>query len=112
VGGDRRNHQAVIFANVELGAVRRNALMGLQRIAVVTTCRESGRLPGGVHTSHLHRDRGDPGQTQHQDHHQRGDRERRLDGGSATITGQTLVFSARLMMFVRAVTIESPVTTV
>ena len=86
--------------------------MGLQRIAVVTACRESGRLPGGVDAPHLHRDRGERGQTQHQNHHQRGDGERRLDGGSATITGQTLVFSARLMMFVRAVTIESPVTTV
>ena len=47
-----------------------------------------------------------------QNHHKRGDRECRLDCRSAAITGQTLVLSARLMMFVRAVTIESPVTTV
>ena len=87
-------------------------MRGLRRVAVVAARREPGRLPGGIDTPHLHRHRGEPGHAQHQNHHQRGDGERRLDGGSAAITGQTLVFSARLMMFVSAVTIESPVTTV
>ena len=86
--------------------------MGLQRFAIVGARRESGRLPGGVDTPHLHRHRGEPGKAQHQNRHQRGDAECCLDGGSPTITSQTLVFSARLMMFVRAATIESPVTTV
>jgi hypothetical protein len=40
------------------------------------------------------------------------DGERCLDGGGAAITDQTLVFSARLMVFVSAVTNESLVTTV
>ncbi len=109
---DRRNHQPTFFANVELGTVRRNVLVRLQRIPVVSARRESGRLPGRIDTSHLHRDRGEPGQAQHQNHHQRRDGECRLDCRTAAITGQTLVFSARLMMFVSAVTTESPVTTV
>ena len=109
---DRRNHQTTIFANVELGSVRSNALVGLRCIPVRPACRKAGRFPGCVDTPHLHRDCGEPGHADQQNRHQRGDGECRLDGGGATITGQTLVFSARLMMFVRAVTIESPVTTV
>ena len=87
-------------------------MRGLRRIAVVAARREAGRLPGGIDTPHLHRHRGEPGHAQHQNRHQCGDGERRLDRGGAAITGQTLVLSARLMMFVSAVTIESPVTTV
>ena len=112
MSGDRRNHKSAIFANVEFGTVRGNALVRLQSTAIVAARRKSGRLPCGVDTPHLHRHRGEPGKAQHQNRHQRGDAECRLDGGSPTITGQTLVFSARLMMFVSAVTIESPVTTV
>ena len=79
---------------------------------VIAARREAGRFAGGVDTPHLHRHRGEPGHAQHQNHHQCGDGECCLDGGGAAITGQTLVLSARLMMFVSAVTIESPVTTV
>jgi hypothetical protein len=85
---------------------------GLLRLTVIATRRESGRLPRGIDTPHLHRYRSEPGDAQHQNHHQCGDGECRLDGAGTAITGQTLVFSARLMMFVNAVTMESPVTTV
>ena len=86
--------------------------MCLQRIAVVAPRREARRFTSRIDTPHLHRDRGEPGNAHRQNHHKRGDRECRLDCRSAAITGQTLVLSARLMMFVKAVTIESPVTTV
>jgi hypothetical protein len=84
----------------------------LQGIPVVAARRETGRLPCGIDTSHLHRHRGEPGDAQHKDRDQRRDGERRLDGRTASVIDQTLVFSARLMMFVNALTIESPVTTV
>ncbi len=83
-----------------------------RRRRVVAARREPGRLPSGVDAPHLHRHRGEPGDAQRQNRHEGGDGEGRLDGGSTAITGQTLVFSARLMMFVSALTIESPVTTV
>jgi hypothetical protein len=85
---------------------------GLLRLTVIAARRESGRFPRGIDAPHLHRDRSKPGHAQHQNHHQCGDGECRLDGAGTAITGQTLVFSARLMMFVNAVTMESPVTTV
>jgi hypothetical protein len=85
---------------------------GLQCAALVATRRKAGRFPGGVDTPDLHPRRGDPNHAQHHDRHQCGDGECRLDGGGAAITGQTFVLSARLMMLVSAVTIESPVTTV
>ena len=108
---DRRNDLPAFFADVKLGSVRRNAFVRLQRIPVGSACSKARRFPGRVDTSHLHRHCGEPGHAHHQNHRQRGDGECRLDRGGATITRQTLVFSARLMMFVKAVTIESPVTT-
>ena len=86
--------------------------MRLHRVPVVTACRKTGRLPGGIDAAHLHRHRGEPCDTHHQDGDQRRDGERRLDGRTASVIDQTSVFSARLMMFVSALTIESPVTTV
>lgn len=86
--------------------------MCLHCISVVAARRETGRLPGGIDAPHLHRHRGEPGDAQHQDGDQCRDSERRLGGRTASVIDQTLVFSARLMMFVSALTIESPVTTV
>lgn len=51
--------------------------------AFVAARGQPGRLAGGVDTSHLHRHRSDSGQTQHQNHHQRGDRQRRLNSARA-----------------------------
>ncbi len=112
MSGDCRNHQPALPTHVEIRPEGSDVVRGLRRIAVIAACREAGSFPGCVDTPDLHRHRGEPGHAQHQDHHKRGDGERRLDGGRATVTGQTLVLSARLMMFVSAVTIESPVTTV
>jgi hypothetical protein len=89
----------------------RDAASGVDRRAFVAARRQPGGLAGGVDTAHLHRDRGDPGQAQHQHHDQRGDRQRRLDGARAGTAGYTLVLSARPMMLVSADTMESPVTT-
>ncbi len=112
MSGDCGDHQTAFSTQVEMRPERSDVVRGLRRIALVAARREPGRLPGGVDAPDLHRHRGEPGHAQHQNHHQRGDGERRLDGASTAITGQTLVLSARLMMFVSAVTIESPVTTV
>lgn len=86
--------------------------MGLQCRPFVAAGRKAGRFPRGVDTPNLHRHGGKSSHTQQQNHHQSGDGERCLDGGGAAISGQTLVLSARLMMLVSAVTMESPVTTV
>ncbi len=112
MSGDRRNHQPPVPADIEIRTERCEVLRDLRRSTVVTARREAGRFTSRIDAPHLHRDRGEPGNAHRQNHHKRGDRECRLDCRSAAITGQTLVLSARLMMFVKAVTIESPVTTV
>ena len=109
---DRRHDQPAVPANVEARIDGRDVAARLRSRRIVAARREPGRLPGGIDAPHLHRHRGEPGDAQRQNRHQRGDGEGRLDSGSAAITGQTLVLSARLMMFVSALTIESPVTTV
>jgi hypothetical protein len=60
----------------------------------------------------LHRHRCDTGQAQHQHRDQRDNAQRRLHGARADIVDYALVLSARAMMLVNAVTMESPVTTV
>ena len=112
MGSDCRDHHFGLSVNFDVGADRGDRAGRLRCVAVVAARREAGCLPGGIDASHLHRHRGESGDTEHQNDDQRGDGERRLDGGSTAVTGQTLVFSARLMMLVSAVTIESPVTTV
>jgi hypothetical protein len=97
---------------------------------VVTSRRQSGGLARCVHAPNLHRHGREPRKAQHQDHDQRRNGERRLDRDTARIAAnppsrcaraalawtarrtQTLVFNARVMMLVSALTIESPVTTV
>ena len=78
---------------------------------VGAACRQPGRFPGRVDAPHLHAERREPGRAEDQDRHERGDRERGLDGDGAVIATQTLVLSARVMMLDSAVTMESPVTT-
>ncbi len=87
-------------------------MCGLRGVPVGATRRKTRRFPGCIDAPHLHRHGGKPRNAPHQDHHKGGDGERCLDGGAAVIGGQTLVFRARLMMLVSAVTMESPVTTV
>jgi hypothetical protein len=65
----------------------RDAARGINRGTFVAARRQPGRLAGGVDTSHLHRQRGDTGQAEHQHHHQRRDRQCRLNGARAGTTG-------------------------
>jgi hypothetical protein len=109
---DRRDNEAAFSAELEAGGEGGDLLRGSLGLTVVAARRETGRLPRGIDTPHLHRDRGETGHAEHQNDHQCGDGESRLDGAGTAVASQTLVFSARLMMFVSAVTIESPVTTV
>ena len=66
-----------------------------------------------VEAAHLHRHRGHARRTQHQDRDHCRDGERRLHGDRTRLAtapaGYTLVFKARLMMLVSALTMESPV---
>ena len=110
--GDSRDHQSAFLTQLKLRAVRSDVLCGLQCGPVIAARRETGRLTPGIDTPHLHRQRGETSRTQHQNDDQGCDGERRLNSGRAAIVGQTLVFSARLMMLVNAATMESPVTTV
>ncbi len=73
---------------------------------------EPGGLAGGVDAADLGADDPDPGQAHHRHHDQRRDRQSSLDRSDSGIADHTAVFSARVMMFVSAPTIESPVTTV
>jgi len=111
-GRDSRHDETAVPANVEARIDGSDVATGSHSGRVVAARCEAGRLPCGVDTPHLHRHRGETRDAQHQYRHQCGDAEGRLDRDSAAIIGQALVLSARLMMFVSALTIESPVTTV
>lgn len=82
------------------------------RSLVVAPSGQPGRFPCRIQTTQLRPDRGEPPGAQHRHDQQGGQGECGFDGTGADLTGQTLVFSARLMMAVSAPTIESPVTTV
>jgi len=110
--GDGRDRQPAFLSQLKLRAARSDALRCLQRGPVIAARRKTCRLTRGIDTPNLHRQRCETGRAPHQNDDQRGDRERSLNSGRAAIVGQTLVFSARLMMLVSAVTMESPVTTV
>lgn len=77
----------------------------------VTPSRQARSLSCGVETTHLRTDRGEAGHAEHQHRHQCDQGKRGFDGAGAAVIVQTLVLSARLMMPVKAPTIESPVTT-
>ena len=77
----------------------------------VTAGSQSGDLASRVDTTHLHRQRRRTGEAEQQNADQTRDGQRSLHRAEPTIAGQALVVSARLMMFVKAPTIESPVTT-
>ena len=79
----RGNHELPIPLHLDHRAVRRDAARDIDRRSPVTARGQPSGLAGGVDTAHLHRHRGDPGQTQHQHDDQAGDRQRRLDGARA-----------------------------
>src|SRR5689334_6477835 len=112
VGTDRRHHEPAVISQVHMCTERGDVMGGLHRGAVVAPGRKPGGFTGGIDAPDLHPHRGEADHAQQHDRHNRRDGECRLDGGDAGITGQTLVLSARLMILVSAVTMESPVTTV
>jgi len=65
----------------------RDAARGIDRRPFVTAGRQPGGLAGRIDTAHLHRHRGETGQTQHQHHDQRGDSQRRLNGARTDTAG-------------------------
>jgi hypothetical protein len=83
----------------------------VHRGALVTPGGQSRRLPCRIDATQLDSHRRRTGQSSDQHHRQRRDRERCLDRGATGSSAQTLVLSALVMMFVNAVTMESPVTT-
>jgi hypothetical protein len=111
-GSDRRDDELAVSTHLHLGATGRDTAGGGDRRALITTCGQPGGLAGGVNAADLHRHRCDTGQAQHQHRDQRDDAKRRLNGARAGIVDYALVLSARAMMLVNAVTMESPVTTV
>lgn len=72
---------------------------------------QSSDLASGVDTAHLHREGGRTGEAEQRHGDEARDGQCGFDGADATVTGQTLVVRARLMMLVSAPMIESPVTT-
>ena len=53
---------------------------------VVAAGRQTGGLPCGIDTAHLHRHRGEPGHAQHQHDNKGREGERSLDGNGAGIS--------------------------
>ncbi len=111
-GGDRRDDELAVAAQLHPGATGRNTAGGADRRALITARGQPRGLAGRVDAADLHRHRCDPRQAQHQHRDQRDDAQRRLHGARAGIVGYDLVLSARAMMLVKAETMESPVTTV
>jgi len=81
------------------------------RREVISARGQPRRFTGRIDAAHLHRHRGDAPDAQQQNRYQRGEGQRGLDRAEPAIAGYALVLSARLMMLVKAPTIESPVTT-
>jgi hypothetical protein len=73
VRNDRGDQEVTIAVHVDLGSARRDAPSGGDPRTFVAARGLSRGFAGGVETAHLHRDGGDPGQTQHQHRDQCGD---------------------------------------
>jgi hypothetical protein len=110
--GDPRDDAATAATQLEPRPCRPDHAGHLGGATVVTSRRQPRGLARCVHAPNLHRHGREARKAQDQDHDQRRNGERRLDRDTARIVGQTLVFNARVMMLVSALTIESPVTTV
>ncbi len=87
MSSDRRDDQPTFITQEEFRTKRSDVVGGLRRVPVVAASRKAGRLTSGIDTPHLHRKGAEPGDAQHENNHQRGDGERRLDGGGAAIAG-------------------------
>ena len=109
---DGCDDEVTVAAQLDGCPVGRNVSCHLRCRSVVAPRGKPGGFAGGIHTAHLHRHRGEPRHAQGEHDDQSGDRERRFDGDTPGFIGYTLVLSARVMMLVNALTIESPVITV
>jgi hypothetical protein len=110
--GHPRDDASVTATQFQARPRRTDRACHLGGAAIVTARRKPRGLSRRVHTPDLHRHRRESRKAQHQDHDECRDGERGLDRDAARIAVQTLVFNARVMMLVSALTIESPVTTV
>ena len=72
---------------VEVRAKRSDVVCGLRRVPVITASRKTGRLTRGIDTPDPYREGAEPSDAQHQNNHQGGDGQRRLDGRGAVIAG-------------------------
>lgn len=113
---DTRDHEISLAAHLNRRVGRPDAPSRTDRADLITPGHQPRGLTRGVDTSHLGRHRGDTADRKRENSDQRSNRQRGFDGaepaiGQFPLTDQTLVASARLMMLVSALTIESPVTT-
>ena len=109
---DPRHHEVTVVPHLDPGACGSDPTRHLHRHALVAPSREPGRLPRRVDAAHLQRHRLHPRKTRHQHGDECRDRDGGLHRGATRVPPQRLVVSALAMMFVSALTIESPVTTV
>jgi hypothetical protein len=86
-GGDNRDDEATVPAQLNAGAGRSDATGGSDRGALITPRRQPGGLARRVDAADLHRYGGDAGQTQHENDDQGCDAEGRFDGGRSGIVG-------------------------
>lgn len=78
---NHRGHEKVaVPVYLDQRASGRDPARGIHGRPFVTAGGQAGRLARRIDASHLHRQRGDTGQTQHQHHDQRSDPQRRLNG--------------------------------
>lgn len=86
-----RNHRGdkkvAVPVHLDQRASGRDAARGIHRRPLVTAGSQAGRLARGIDAAHLHRHRGDTGQTQHQHRDQRGDPKCRLNGARTDTAG-------------------------
>jgi hypothetical protein len=85
----RGDKKVAVPMNLDQRSGGRDPARGIHRRAFVTAGSQAGRLACRVDAAHLHRDRGDTGQTEHQHHDQRGDAQRRFNGARTSATADT-----------------------
>lgn len=107
---DANDDKTAVAAQFHSRTGRRDHLRGGQP-CIVTARGQACGFACRIDASDLDDHRREPGGTEQEHDDQTGDRQGGLHRAEARIARQTLVVNARLMMFVNAPTIESPVTT-
>lgn len=83
-GGDQ---VAAVVVHLNTRPCGRDPTRGCHRVALVPASRHPGRFTCRIDATHLHRHGRNPGQTEHQDHHQGGDGQGRLNGARTRTAG-------------------------